>query len=93
MATILLLFDAGEGDVNVDPVAIDQLAALGVTHLTFVRDARTFGVVVEGWAFEPAVSTDAAVTALSGGDSGVRVLTALGEMALSTMRQKGVVLG
>ena len=93
MATILVLFEAGEGDVNVDPAAIDQLALLGVTHLTFVRDARTFGVVVEGWAFEPAVSTDAAVTALSGGDSGVRVLTALGEMALSTMRQKGVVLG
>jgi hypothetical protein len=92
MATMLVLFETGATDVTVDPAAIDALAAIGVTHLTLVRDEHGVGVVLEGWAFDAAASTDAVLSALSAGDGAARALASLGEMALSTTQQKGVVL-
>jgi hypothetical protein len=91
MATMLVLFESGAADFSVDAVAIDELAALGVTHLKLVRDERTVGVVLEGWAFEPATHSAAALLALGDRSGSARVLSALGEMALSTIQEKGVV--
>jgi hypothetical protein len=91
MATMLVLFESDGADVTVDPAAIDELAALGVTHLTLVRDERTVGVVLEGWALDPAGSTHAALAALAGHNGSARVLSPLGELAFSITRQRGVV--
>ena len=91
MATMLVLFETAAPDVTVDPAAIDALAAIGVTHLTLVRDGRSVGVVLEGWAMEPATCTDAALAALAGHNGSARVLAPVGELAFSTTQQKGVV--
>jgi hypothetical protein len=91
MATMLVLFEAGEADFSVDPVAIDALGALGVTHLRLVRDERTVGVVLEGWAFDPATCSGDALSALASQAVSARVLSPLGEMSFSTIQGKGVV--
>ena len=91
MATMLVLFEAGAADVSVDAIAMGELAALGVTHLKLVRDERTVGVVLEGWAFDPAKHSAAALSALGARNGSARVLSPLGEMALSTIHEKGVV--
>jgi hypothetical protein len=90
MATMLVLFETGSADVSFDAVAIDELARLGVTHLKLVRDERTVGVVLEGWAFDPETSEAAALAVLAGQNGSARVLSPLGELALSTVQQKGI---
>ena len=90
MATMLVLFETAALDVSVDPAAIDSLAAIGVTHLTLVRDENGVGVVLEGWALEPATCTDAALAALGARNGSARALASIGEMAFSTTQQKGV---
>ena len=90
MATMLVLFESGQADFSVDPEAIDELAALGVTHLKLVRDERTVGVVLEGWAFDPAECSGAVLSLFAAQDGSAQVLSPLGEMALSRIQLKGV---
>jgi len=89
MATMVVLVEADEADVPLDAAALGELAGLGVTNLALVRDERTVGIVLEGWAFEPDASAGAAIAALSGKDGSARALRPVAEMAVSAARQKG----
>lgn len=83
MGTMVVLV---EGDVNrvlLDPRAIAELARLGITNATLVRDGRMVGIVLEGWAFEPAETAHAARAAVAGDAADARTLLPLGELALS----------
>jgi hypothetical protein len=46
-------------------------------------------VVIEGWAFEPAVSAEAALLTLALANGRARALHPFGEMAISTTQPEG----
>ncbi len=60
MALALLLLDADPGEIHVSPAVAPQLGRLGVTHVRVVGDDRGFGLIVEGWAFDPASADEVA---------------------------------
>src|SRR5262245_38812316 len=81
MAKALMLWPVGAG-VRIGSAEAAQLAALGVTNVTLLRDAETVAIVLEGWAFNPVRSARAAATAL-GDASRCRVLQPALDMAVS----------
>lgn len=70
MSMVVLLVDGA--DVAVSSAQATELARLGVTSISICRDQSTVGIVLEGWAFDPA-SADAARYLLANSASG-RVL-------------------
>ena len=54
MATAMLIGGRDLGQPVVGPVAVGRLAALGITRISLLGDQSGFGVVLEGWAFDPA---------------------------------------
>ena len=73
MAMVVVLVRSLAGEVSLGPESLHRLADLGVTNIALVRDEQTTGFVLEGWAFDPRRSTDAAVTTLVGDAHGARV--------------------
>ena len=90
MATMVVLVETDVPGVSLDAGTISELAGLGVTNLALVQDERTVGFVLEGWAFDPLVSIDAALATLTPDGGSARALSPLGEMAVSATQQKGV---
>lgn len=86
---MVVLVETNAEDVSLDSHAIGALAKLGITNLALVRDKGTVGIVLEGWAFEPAVSADAALATVAADAGNARALLPLGEMALSAAAEKG----
>ena len=86
MAMIVVLVPAAEAEPSLRPAAVSKLARLGVTSVAMLRDERTLGLVVAGWAFDPARSTGAVLAAFAGPSSRARTLLPLAEMAVSTAR-------
>lgn len=80
---MVVLVERDVPDVSLDPETISELAGLGVTNLALVRDDRTVGIVLEGWAFDPPASTGAALAILAPNGGEARALQPLGEMAVS----------
>lgn len=60
MAIVVLLKDGEDPAVVVSSLAGAHLAALGVTSVSVVRDRHAVGVILEGWAFDPATAPVAA---------------------------------
>lgn len=85
MATMVVLVETESPNVSLDAEALTELARLGVTNLALVRDERAVGIVLEGWAFEPAGSSGAAIAALAGHDGDARALYPLGQVAVSAV--------
>ena len=83
MAMVVVLVRNPAGEVSLGPESLHRLAELGVTNIALVRDEQTTGFVLEGWAFDPRRSTDAAVTTLVGDAHGARTLHPLTQMAVS----------
>jgi hypothetical protein len=71
---LLVLFDDGRSEPMLDEPARGQLARLGITAISLLRDARTLGIVLDGWAFDPTRSADEARTVIVGTQGGARVL-------------------
>ncbi|MBA2756714.1 MAG: hypothetical protein H0U37_04650 [Chloroflexi bacterium] len=78
---VVLLVDGHDG-ISVGPEAAAQLARLGVTNVAVVRDREITGLVLEGWLFDLA-STSEAASAVVGPDRAVRVLEPLIQLAVS----------
>ena len=90
MATMVVLLDASEGEApRLDEPALRKLRQLGVTTVELLRDERTFGLVLEGWAFEPSRVGDAAVAAVAG-ERGARTLQPLVHMAVTASSEGGL---
>lgn len=82
MAILLVLMPVGtKACLRSD--ALSALARLGVTSVALVRDERSVGVVVEGWAFDPIGSAEAVIAAVSGRSRRARTLQPVMEMTLS----------
>jgi hypothetical protein len=86
---MVVLFETDDPEASLDASALGELSELGVTNLALVRDERTVGIVLEGWAFDPAISAGAALSTLAGDGRGVRALYPVGEMAVSAAQRKG----
>jgi hypothetical protein len=87
VGTMVVLVETQGKDPSLDSRAIAELAKLGITNLALVRDKRTIGIVLEGWAFEPAASADAALAIVAADAASARALLPLGEMALSARQE------
>jgi len=60
MAMVMLLVEDDGDDVAISSRMANELANLGVTSIAICRDQRTMGIVLEGWAFDPASADQAA---------------------------------
>jgi hypothetical protein len=83
VAMAVVLFPVSNEVPMLRPAALDALARLGVTSVAFVRDHETAGLVLEGWAFDPARAHEAA-SAVTGGCDEARTLQPLVQMAVSS---------
>jgi len=80
---IVVLVPSSDAEPSLQPAVVSEVARLGVTSIAMLRDERTLGLVVEGWAFDPSRSAEAVVAAIAGRRSHARTLHPLVEMAVS----------
>ena len=85
--TVLLLGNA-DGEFCLRQELVSELARLGVTNVSLVRDEQTVGIVLEGWMFDPARSAEAAAEAV-GAASGTRTLHPVMHLAVSSAAYEG----
>jgi hypothetical protein len=67
----------------VGPVAAGCLAALGITRVSLLDDQSGFGVVLEGWAFDPARIDEAVRAVFPDRSDAVRVFREIEQVAVS----------
>jgi hypothetical protein len=79
---VLVLFPVSGDEPVLETGALATLAALGITSVSLLRDEQMAGLVLEGWAFDPA-RADEAVRAAAGARNGIRKLEPLVQMAVS----------
>ena len=79
---VLVLFPVSDEEPALQPAALSVLARLGVTSVSLLRDEETAGLVLEGWALDPA-RADEAARATAGARDGVRILQPLMQLAIS----------
>lgn len=82
MGQIVLVLPDGAADVDIGPDAAQRLAELGVTSLAVLRDDAATAVALEGWAFDPDASGEAAARAVAVEAGGLRVLRPVLETAI-----------
>ena len=83
MAAAVVLFPVSNEVPALPPAALHALARLGVTSVSLVRDDETAGLVLEGWAFDPARAHEAA-SAVTGTCDEARTLRPLVQMTVSS---------
>ena len=79
---VVVLFPVSDEEPALQPASLEALARLGVTSISLLRDQRTAGLVLEGWAFDPARASEA-MRAAVGARQGVRTLEPVMHMAVS----------
>ncbi len=79
---VLVLFSASDREPALQPAGLATLAQLGVTTVSLLRDEQTAGLVLEGWALDPARAGEA-VRAVAGPRTSFRTLQPLLHMAVS----------
>jgi hypothetical protein len=81
---VLVLFPVSDEEMALQAAALAALARLGVTSVSLLRDEQTAGLVLEGWALDPARGGEAARAAV-GAREGIRTLQPLMQMAVSAL--------
>jgi hypothetical protein len=89
VAVVALLMDGTDPEVSLGTTAADRLTALGVTNVALFRDRDGVCVVLEGWAFDVARSSDAAIAAI-GASGAVRTLRPVMQTALRAGSNKEI---
>jgi hypothetical protein len=83
MGVAMLVAGPEAAEPVVGPEAAERLAQLGITRVSLLSDLTGIGVVLEGWAFDPA-AVDAAVRAMfPDGGAGVRILREIEHVAVA----------
>jgi hypothetical protein len=85
---MVVLLEGSGDEPKLTERVLNELRALGITSIGVLRDRRTIGVVLEGWAFEPARAGDAAAAAV-GGSATARALQPLVQMAVVPASSQG----
>lgn len=83
MSTAMLVSTADAGEPVVGPGVAERLAALGVTRISLLRDPDGIGVVLEGWAFDPARIDEAVRVVFPTGGSTIRILHEIERVAVT----------
>jgi hypothetical protein len=85
----MLVADPEAAEPVVGPEAAELLALLGITRVSLLADRSGIGVVLEGWAFNPA-DIDEVVRAIFPDDrTGVRILHEIEQVAVSVAPREG----
>jgi hypothetical protein len=88
MATMVVLLDHANDEFCLHQHLAEELAGLGVTSLTVVRNEQAVGIILEGWLFDPARSAGAAAAAV-GAPPGAPVLHPILQAAVCAAVDKG----
>jgi hypothetical protein len=83
MAMVLLVAQPSAGQPVLGPEAAQRLAELGISRIALLADDAGIGVVLEGWAFDPARVEEAVQTVFPGGGVGVRILHDIEHVAVA----------
>ena len=83
MAVAMLVGGRDIGQPVVGPLAVGRLAALGITRISLLGDQSGFGVVLEGWAFDPARIDEAVREMFPDRSDTVRVFREIEQVAVS----------
>lgn len=86
---LLMLFEGDRGKPVLLAQTLGEVAELGITTVAVLRDDRLVGIVLDGWAFDPSRSAEAARTAIAGAEADVRVLHPVQQTAVSTVDAEG----
>lgn len=86
MGVLVVLVANQDPAAQIGPEVAQQLAALGVTNLSVLRDEHTTAVALEGWGFDPTRSGEAAARTLAAERNSVRVLRPVIESAVHPLR-------
>jgi hypothetical protein len=70
------------------PASLAELARLGITSISLLRDPSLAGVLLEGWAFDPRDAADAVCTVVGERDE-LRVLEPVAQLSLSSAAAAG----
>lgn len=74
MAIAMLVATGDAPEPLLGPVTAERLAELGVARISLLRDRSGIGVVLEGWAFDPARIDEAVRAVFPDATEAVRVL-------------------
>jgi hypothetical protein len=74
MAMAMLVAGPDADEPMVGPDVAERLAQLGISRISLLADASGVGVVLEGWAFDPAHIDDVVRAMFPGGGDDVRIL-------------------
>lgn len=88
MGALVLLIDNDHPAAEVGPGIAQQLATLGVTSVSVLRDGQTTALALEGWAFDPDRSADEAAGIVAADPSAVRILRPVVESAVHSSRPR-----
>jgi hypothetical protein len=80
---LVVLMDRDDRKALLTPSHVTALGRLGVASVGLAGDQQTLAVVVEGWAFDPLRSAEAAHSALGVADREVQTLYQLAHVAVS----------
>jgi len=83
MAMAMLIGGRDIGQPVVGPAAVGRLAALGITRISLLGDQSGFGVVLEGWAFDPARIDEAIRAVFPDRSDAIRVFREIEQVAVS----------
>ena len=88
MGLLVLLVANEDPATGVGPGAAQELATLGITSVSILRDEDTTALALEGWAFDTDRSADAAIRAVAADPAVVRVLRPVVEFAVHPASQR-----
>jgi hypothetical protein len=86
---LVVLLEGNGREPALSQRALAELARIGITSVSLLRDERMVGLVLEGWAFDPTRSAEAACAAVAGAENGARTLHPLVQMAVSAAPAEG----
>jgi hypothetical protein len=89
VAVVMLVAGPQTVEPVVGPEAAERLARLGVTRISLLADDSGIGVVLEGWAFDPAGIDDAVRAMFPGGGADIRIFHEIEHVAVSVTSGEG----
>lgn len=89
MPVVMLVAGPETPEPVVGPEVAERLAGLGITRILFLSDRSGIGVVLEGWAFNPAAVDEAVRAMFPGGDAGLRILREIEHVAVAVAAVHG----
>ncbi|MFZ5854215.1 MAG: hypothetical protein ACOYXS_06910 [Chloroflexota bacterium] len=89
MAVAMLVAGSGTAQPVVGPEAAARLAQLGITRVSLLADQSGIGIVLEGWAFDPASVDEAVRVVFPTAQADVRIFHEVEHVAVSVTSQEG----